>query len=83
MVLPNCPRARWRFRRDLYPALRTTLERDREKSAADAISSMPAQKLAPPHHPVDRLLPLSSLQCMKRLLERKSDAEAKSARAGA
>jgi len=60
-----------------------TLERDREKSAADAISSMPAQKLAPPHHPVDRLLPLSSLQCMKRLLERKSDAEAKSARAGA
>jgi hypothetical protein len=42
---------------------------------------MPAQTQAPPHYPVDRLLPQSSLQRMKRLLERKDGAKAKAARA--
>jgi hypothetical protein len=58
------------------------LERDREKSHADAISSLAAQKQAPPHHPVDRLLPQSSLQRMKRLLERKDGEGAMAPRAG-
>jgi len=60
-----------------------TLERDRPKGRPDGVSSMPAQTQAPPHYPVDRLLPQSSLQRMKRLLERKDGAKAKAARAAA
>jgi len=59
------------------------LEIDRLKGRADAVSSHPVLVQAPPHHPVDRLLPQSSLQRMKRLLERKDGAEAKAPRAGA
>ena len=58
-----------------------TLERDRPKGRADAISSMPAQMQAPPHYPVDRLLPQSSLQRMKRLLDRKDGAVMNASRA--
>jgi hypothetical protein len=47
------------------------LKRDRLKGRAAAISSPPAQMHALPHHPVDRLLPQSRLQRMKRLLGRK------------
>ena len=58
------------------------LERDRLKGRADAASSRPVQMEEPAHHPVDRLLPESSLQGMKRLLERK-DGATKAPRAGA
>jgi len=59
------------------------LERDRRKERADPGSSRPVQMQEPTHHPVDRLLPESNLQRMKRLLERKGGAKAKAPRAGA
>ena len=47
------------------------LKRNRVKGRADALSSRSVQMAAPPHHPVDALLPQSRLQRMKRLLESK------------
>ncbi len=46
-------------------------KRDRVKGHADALSSRSVPMAAPPHHPVDALLPQSRLQRMKRLLESK------------
>ena len=74
--MPNGPGATWRFRRDLYPALRTTSIRKPtkdtgEKGLAGWISSVPTEMQPPPHYPVDRLLPQGNLQRMKRLLEHK------------
>jgi hypothetical protein len=47
------------------------LKRDRVKGHADALFYRSVPMAAPPHHPVDALLPQSRLQRMKRLLESK------------
>jgi hypothetical protein len=87
MALSNCPGGHLALSSRSLPGAShhfhmEALEIDRLKGHTAAIASPPAHMQAPTHHPVDRLLPQSSLQRMKRLLERKDGAGAKAPRAG-